>query len=464
MTTSANALPIAEATVRELSKAYGEPAWLLNRRLAAWRAYEAMAQPTGLEEEWRRTDLSGLDLEAALRVEASGALMPALSSTPSSPVRETRVVVPSGPHSRPRRGIPIGPIRVDPSSQASDVLLLESDGEATLPSERLPGGVVFTDLRTAAKKHAKLLEERLHRLVLPTEWKLQALAAALRENGVLIHVPRGIEVELPLHVLFSSLKTACFPHVLIVAEENSSVTVVQETHSPDELKAQLVSGAVEIYAGPYAKVRFYDIERWGVNVNSFTTLRARLDRGAELTTVTVGLGGKLSRSKIEARLEGEGAQADLLGVSYGDASQHFDYNTLQDHRAPRTRSDLLYKAALTDRASEVWNGTVRIHKGASLSDANQTSRNLLLSPTAKAAPIPVLEIEQYDILRCSHGATAGPVDEEQLFYLESRGIEPAEAERLLVEAFFQPVLDRIMDDPLRGRVQELLARKIEGGR
>jgi Fe-S cluster assembly protein SufD len=129
--------------------------------------------------------------------------------------------------------------------------------------------------------------------------------------------------------------------------------------------------------------------------------------------------------------------------------------------APRTTSDLLYKAALTGRASEVWYGTVRIHGGATGSDANQTSRNLLLSSTAKAAPIPVLEIEQFDILRCSHGATAGPVDEEQLFYLESRGIEHDEAERMLVDAFFQEVLDRIPDESLRERVQGALAAKLE---
>jgi Fe-S cluster assembly protein SufD len=323
----------------------------------------------------------------------------------------------------------------------------------------LPRSFVFTDLGTAGRKHAKLLEAHLHQLVLPTEWKLQALAAALRQNGVLVHVPRGVEVELPLHVLFSSLRTAAFPHLLIVAEENSSVTVVQETRSADDLTSQLVSGAVEIYAGPNARVRFFDVERWGASTWSFSTVRAKLDRGAELTTATVGLGGKLTRTKTEALLAGEGSQADLLGVSFGGDRQHFDYQTLQEHLAPRTRSDLLYTAALTDRASEVWYGTARIHKGASQSDANQTSRNLLLSPTAKAAPIPVLEIEAYDILRCSHGAAAGPVDEEQLFYLESRGIPPAEAERLLVEAFFQPVLDRIPDG-LRERVGRLLAAKI----
>jgi Fe-S cluster assembly protein SufD len=159
-------------------------------------------------------------------------------------------------------------------------------------------------------------------------------------------------------------------------------------------------------------------------------------------------------------LEGEGARADLAGLSFGDGRQHFDYTTLQDHVGPRTASDLLFKAALDDEASEVWYGTVRIRKGASQSDANQTSRNLLLSDHAKAAPIPVLEIEAYDVLRCSHGAAAGPLDEEQRFYLESRGIPAGEAERLLVEAFFQPVLDRMPAAAIRTRIEKALASKI----
>jgi Fe-S cluster assembly protein SufD len=174
----------------------------------------------------------------------------------------------------------------------------------------------------------------------------------------------------------------------------------------------------------------------------------------------VGLGGRLTRAKVEVLLAGEGARTQLIGVTYGDRQQHFDYITLQDHQAPRTSSDLLFNAALTDHASEVWYGTVRIHKGAGASDANQTSRNLLLSESAKAAPIPVLEIEAYDVLRCSHGATAGPVDEEQLFYLESRGIPPAQAERLLIEAFLREPLDRLPVALVRDRAEKAIARKM----
>jgi Fe-S cluster assembly protein SufD len=203
------------------------------------------------------------------------------------------------------------------------------------------------------------------------------------------------------------------------------------------------------------------VQRWGEGAYAFSTIRARLDRGASLTAGLIGLGSRLSKTKLEVDLAGEGASAELLGLSLGKGRQHFDYTTLQNHIAPHTSSDLMFKAALDDHSSNVWNGTVRIHKGASQSEANQTSRNLLLSDTAKAAPIPVLEIEAYDVLRCSHGATAGPLDEEQRFYLESRGIPPAEAERLLVEAFFREVIDRLPVESLRESVTATLMESVE---
>lgn len=422
-----------EEAIRALSRSRGEPEWLLKRRLDAWRAFEAMAMPTGMEEEWRRTDISGLDLQGVLSRRASATAF-------DLPAEVT-----------------------DPAGLAG--LLVLRDGEA-LSSQLGADGLVFMDLATALRERPDLVEPHLHSVVLSAEWKLQALQAAAWSDGALVYVPRGLEVELPLHLVTATTSAggALFPHLLVVAEEGSSVTLVQEALSPGGQVQSLVSAAVEVIAAADARVRYFDIQRWGPGTYSFTTVRAKLAQGASFNNAMVGLGGRLTRAKVEALLEGRGSSADLLGVSFGDTDQHFDYNTLQDHLAPNTTSDLLYKAALTDRASEVWYGTVRIHKGATGSDANQTSRNLLLSDTAKAAPIPVLEIEAYDILRCSHGATAGPLDEEAMFYLQSRGIPHDDAEALLVEAFFAPVLDRIPDEPLRLRVEEALRAKLARAR
>jgi len=405
MTTRANAHEINEATITALSQRLGEPGWLLQRRLDALRAYEAMSMPNPLDEEWRRTDLSRIGLEEALA----------------------------------------------------------ATGEASveLRAEGLPNGVVFGDLSQAAKTHESLVKQHLHDLVKPSEWKLGALQASAWQDGAFVYVPANVEVEVPL--LYATVQNGApvFSHLLIVAEPNSSVTVIHESRGEAPSGWSLASGAVEIVARPDSRVRFVDLQRMGEGgVASFSTIRANLDKGAELSASLVGLGSALSRTKLEVTLAGEGSRAELLGLGFGNGKQHFDYVTLQDHVAPRTASDLLFKAALDGESSAVWNGTVRIQKGAGQSEANQTSRNLLLSEHAKAAPIPVLEIEAYDVLRCSHGATAGPLDEDQLFYLESRGVEPVDAERLLVEAFFREVLDRLPPGVDQEELEAAIASKL----
>jgi Fe-S cluster assembly protein SufD len=433
MTTSANTPPITEETIRELSRRNNEPEWLLQRRLDAWRAFTAMAMPNPLEEEWRRTDISGLDVDAALA---------GFGTTPDVPAPRELAM-----------------------TDGVEGLVFQDDGATVreYASLNLPQSVVFADLRSAAAA-SQAVEEHLHGLVHPSEWKLQALQAALWQGGAFVYVPRGVEVELPLRYVSSFNGSLLLPHLLVVAEEDSAVTIVQDDVSPDGDRQSLVSVAVEIYARPNARVHYVGLQRWGNAAYSFSTVRARIERGARLTASLVGLGSRLAKTRLEVLLEGEGASAELLGLTFGDGNRHFDYNTLQEHVAPHTSSDLLFKAALTGRASEVWYGKVRIQKGASQSEANQTSRNLLLSDKAKAAPIPVLEIEAYDVLRCSHGATAGPLDEEQRFYLESRGIPPAETERMLVEAFFNEVLDRIPVESVRESVAATLIERLEASR
>jgi len=251
-----------------------------------------------------------------------------------------------------------------------------------------------------------------------------------------------------------------FPHLLIVAEPNSKVTVIQEGMSPELDGLNVVPGVVEVIARDGADVRLVDVQRWGRNVQNFCTMRARVGKSASFQAILLGLGGALTRSRLDAVLAEDGAKTELLGLFFGDASQHFDYDTLQDHIAPHTESDLLFKSTLADRASLAWNGVVDVRKTASQSAANQTSRNLLLSDQASAAPTPILEISAYDVSRCSHGATVGPVDEEQIFYLQSRGIPAEEAERMLVDGFFSEVLERVPSQRLQQRVRSVLEEKL----
>jgi Fe-S cluster assembly protein SufD len=333
-------------------------------------------------------------------------------------------------------------------------------------------GVVVSDLHAASREHEATVREHLESLVPPVEWKYLSLHGALWSGGCLVYVPAGVEVELPIEYAagVTTPGLASFPHLLIVAEANSRVTVVQEgtsggTHQNRELRTEtkpdnVISGAVEIVVKDGAQVRFVDVQRWGAGAQDFTTMRARLGRDASFQAILLGLGGALTRSRLDVLLAEEGARAELLGLFVGDGEQGFHYDTRQDHIAPRTESDLLFKAALTGRSAIVWDGVVDVRETASQASANQTSRNLLLSDKASASPTPILEISAFDVARCSHGATVGPVDKEQLFYLQSRGIPADEAERMLVDGFFAEVLERVPSERLQGRVRRVLNEKL----
>ncbi|MCJ7831964.1 MAG: Fe-S cluster assembly protein SufD, partial [Actinobacteria bacterium] len=219
---------------------------------------------------------------------------------------------------------------------------------------------------------------------------------------------------------------------------------------------------VEIVVGPAARVRYTSIQEWGEGVTHLGVQRARLARDSELRSLAVGFGGSLARAEAETILAEQGASSEMLGLFFADGSQHFDHRSEQDHSAPNCTSDLLYKGALRDESRAVYSGWVHVRPGAQRTEAMQTNRNIVLSDRAKADSIPNLEIEANDV-RCGHAASVGPVEEETLFYLMSRGIPRAEAERLIVFGFFQEVLDRITLDEVRDQVSDAIAAELAGG-
>jgi len=432
---------VSRDAVERLSERFEEPEWLLKRRLEAWRVFEEAPMPDPLSEEWRRTDVSRLTLEG---------LRP--FAPPRAPIADSAAL--------PRE---LRPLWDEREELAARVVQVDSDVVfRTLDASLAKQGVVVTDLHSAAREREAIVRDYLMSVVSPGEWKYLGLHGALWSGGCFVYVPRDVTVELPVEYAagFTEAGLGLFPHLLVVAEAGSRVTVIQEGYSPELDGLSVVSGAVEVIAREGAQVRFVDVQRWGRNAQDFATMRALLGRDASFETMLVGLGGGLTKSRLEVRLDEPGARANLLGLFLGDADQHFDYDTRQDHVAPHTASDLLFKTALTGRSSMVWTGVVDVRKTASQSEANQTSRNLLLSDQAKAAPIPILEISAYDVLRCSHGASVGPVDEEQLFYMQTRGIPAEEAERMLVEGFFAEVLERVPSERLQGRVRRVLASKL----
>jgi len=310
-------------------------------------------------------------------------------------------------------------------------------------------GVMFTDLDGAAESHADLVERNLHTLVPTDRTKFTALHGAFRTGGTFLYIPRDVRVELPLQTLtyLDADGAATFPHTLLIAGEGADVTFIDRFASP-ALDRALSDAIVEIVVGDGAHVRYVSIQEWGSGVTHLGIQRARVGRDAEFRSLAIGFGASLARAEAETVLAGAGGFSEMLGVFFADGTQHFDHRSVQDHVAPNCSSDLLYKGALRDASRAVYSGWVHVRPSAQKTDAMQTSRNIVLSEHAKADAIPNLEIEANDV-RCGHAASVGPVDEETVFYLESRGISRAQAERLIVTGFFQEVLDRVRLDEVR---------------
>jgi Fe-S cluster assembly protein SufD len=387
-------------------------------RKQAFGEFLALPLPSQETEEWRYTDLEHFDFD--LRPFADG----------------------GGPEAVNRHGV-LAAARVTGEraglqiQRNSEVI---STTQATGLAER---GVWFGDLDRAAVERPELVEPFLHGLVATDRSKFTALHAAFRTGGTLLYVPRDVRIELPLQTLtyLDADEAAVFPRTLLVADEGSEVTFIDRYVSP-ALGRALSDSVVEIYAQAGARVRYVALQEYGDGVTHLSVQRARVGRDAEVRSLGVAFGASLARAEVETVLAEDGGSSEMLGVYFGDGDQHIDHRSIQDHVGSRTASELLYKGAMRDRSNAIYTGTVIIEQGAHRCDAYQTNRNILLSETSRAHSVPNLEILTNDPTRCGHAASVGPVGEDEVFYLMSRGIPRQEAERLIVFGFFQEVLDR----------------------
>jgi Fe-S cluster assembly protein SufD len=389
-----------------LDSLQGEPAWLQGRRRTAFAAYERLPLPSRTDEEWRRTDISGLKLADFSQLEH-------------------------------RNG-------------------LHLDGHASLPA-----GVILKPLRIAALEHPELVEPRLLSLVGSDRDSFTALHAAFFTGGTFLYVPDGAVIDKPIIGQHRSHGggNAILPHTLIVAGRGARFNYLDEYIGKDDEEAGYRSGSAEIFLGEGSQVGYVSLQKWGRHSWHFGDARARLEKDSQLRLFNVTLGAHFSKTRVEASLAGPGANAELKAIYLASGEQFFDFHTLQDHQVGNTRSDLLFKGALQDVAHTVYAGLIRIEKGAARSDAYQANRNLVLSDHAKATSIPMLEIDNNDV-RCTHGATVGPVDPQHLFYLRSRGIPETTAKRMIVQGFFGDVLDRIPFEHARTLIEAELESRL----
>ncbi len=377
--------------------------------------YRALPLPTTKDEHWRFTDLAGFDPDAWAG-DAAAEAPPALSLLDLdvgavAQVDETGIRI---------EGAPEG-IRFEPLPEDHELL----------------GSLVGRDEKFAAHN------------------------AAMWTNGLLVQVPRGVVVEKPLYVRIanSSEGGALFWRLLVVAEPESRFTLIEEYASASPELSSYSNAAVEIVVQDAARVEYVSVQNLSRATWHFASHHARVERDAELDWVAAGFGSAKGKIRIQNDLAGPGATSRVTGAYFADRTQHLDYDTFQEHIAPNTTSDFAFKGVLRDEARTVWRGMIRVEQDAQKTNAYQENRNLLLSKTAHADSIPGLEILANDV-RCTHGATLGQVDRDQLFYLMTRGLTRSEAERLIVRGFFQDVLDRVDLEPVREALAAALEARI----
>ena len=387
--------------------ASSSPDWLSKLRQEASAAYREIPYPLGREEVWRFTDVKAIH---------------------------------------------------------PDLFKLTGDAATPVLEGSAPDGVIFCDLETAVREHADLLRGRLGSLIGSTD-PFTALSLAAHSGGTFLYVPKGAEITAPFHATHSlaaeAAGTAVLPRTVVIVEDGAKVVFNDVYTSGPLAEPTLAAPVTEMFIGKGAEVGWVTWQDWGRGVKHVANVRARLDRDALLNTLVVTLGGDFSRTWKECTMAGENARSFMYGLYFSHGDQRFEHWTMQDHVAPHCTSDLLYKGALTDTSQALYYGTIHIRPDAHHSDAYQANRNLALSPSARALPHPRLEIENNEV-RCTHGVTVGQVSDEQLFYLESRGISREDARKLIVFGFFNQVLDKVEWSGMQEQLASSIQAKMPG--
>jgi Fe-S cluster assembly protein SufD len=422
--------PWSSEAFAEFLATRSEPPWLVERRRQAFAAYCELLKSPLDPEEFKRVDLR------AFRPDQFGLPPEAAPGTVATLLAERTEFGGAVTHVD---GHAIH-TRLDPSWAAQ--------------------GVVFGSLTTVAESRPEVLRawERF-----PPEIadRFSAWQMAFCTGGTVLYVPRNVRVSVPLYSLIAlaAPQAADFSRTLIILEEGAEATLLEETASTWPGHAGLHVGAVDLLLAPRANLRYVQLQNWNEQVWHLARQTGRVAAGATLQWTVGGLGGKLAHIHQHVHLDGPGASAEVNGVTFATSRQRLSYYTQQSHHAPQTRSDLLYKDVLRDHSRVVWRGMIKVDPGAQKTDGYQRNDALLMSEDCRADLIPGLEIEADDV-RCTHGATAGRVDEEQLFYCMCRGIPRREAMHLIVEGFFQRVYDRIPVEVVRETLSHAVQRKL----
>jgi Fe-S cluster assembly protein SufD len=440
--------PIIESSVftqdamKTLSERLNEPDWMKAKRQVAWSLFEELPMPTTSDEDWRRTDIRALKWDQ-LQLPSGSSVKPAsqLAELP----KDLRTALDEGKEAAGRLAFVNG-------------WVVYSELAEGLAEQ----GVIFTDMGSAVGEHSDLVQKYFMReCVAPSDGKFAALNGAFWQGGAFIYIPKEVEIKEPFQVVFAleGEGAAVSPHTLIVAERFAYVNLIEETLSRDSQGLALNNGIVEIIAGDGAQVRYVEIQGWGENVFNFNTKRSVQRPDSLVVWETGQLGGRLTKTYVDSILQGNGSSTEFNGVYFVSGKQHVDLDTLTHHIGLGTGGDLLLKGAARDNGRAVFQGLIKIDPSGQQTNSYLKNENLLLSDGARSDSIPGLEIDANDV-RASHGATVSRIDEEYIFYLQSRGIPRNTAVRMIVEGFFSSVFDRMSQERVREKLAAAVSAKI----
>ena len=408
-----------------------EPDWLLQLRRDAWTEFEKLPWPSQRDEEWMRTDIRLFKLGN-------------FQLNPEQQESAAEAVLSQG---------------VELAGQTSSC-----DGVTNfsqLDQKYADQGILFGSISELASQHEELVREHLMTKVFQIGYdKFAALHAAFWSTGTLLYVPRGVVVDLPLHILASmSDGGSDLSHTLVILEDGAEATLLAENASPSPDAGGFHCGGIELIVGDNAHLRYVNLQDWGQGAWHFAHQKAVVGKDATIQWTIGALGSRLAKVNQHVALVGQGAHAQVNGTMFTENKQHLSYHTLQQHSAPHCTSDFLYKAALQDQSRTVWRGMIKVDEDAQKTDGYQRNDNLLLSAKSRADSIPGLEIEADDV-RCTHGSTSGRVDEELIFYARCRGFTRKEAIQMIVTGFFQQIFDRITIESVREALGTAISRRV----
>lgn len=406
------------------------PEWFQKQQAEALADYQATPAPTRRDESWKLSNIAAIDLaefHAAQPVESEGKLI----------------------------NLSQGQDEFSAKLVFGNNALLHQD------TERLPAGVILKPLEVAARENEEIF--RKYFMAQPVELgshRYAALHKARLGTGALLYVPANVEVALPIEIFHwvEGDRASVFPHTLIICGENSKVTVLDYFKSSDGLRA-FSCGVNDLHLARGAQLQYVAVQDWSKESLAFQINSTIVDRDATSTALTANFGGEFVRGESLSRMIGQGSRSVMLSLNPMDGKRQLDQRTLQDHASPQATSDLLYLNALDGTSRTTFAGLIKVEEHAHKTDAYQKVRNLMLSNDAESNSMPGLEILADDV-RCTHGATAGEINEEELFYLEARGIRKADGERLIINGFFQTLLERIDNEPLREYLGKLVASRL----